>query len=142
MEFSDILEDLIQEKNISLRKISQMTNLSAMQLSKYLHGSIPNINSALILANYFNCSLDYLFGLSNIKKSIDYNNFELNKFITRYEKLLIKNNTNNCKFSRKCDFSESLLRYWKNGGLPKMENIIKIATNLGTSIEYLIGRVD
>ena len=40
-----------------------------MQYSRYLKGSIPTIETTLKIAKYFECSLDYLFGLSNDKEA-------------------------------------------------------------------------
>lgn len=40
-----------------------------MQYSKYLKGSVPTIDVAMEIAKYFDCSLDYLFGLSNTMES-------------------------------------------------------------------------
>ena len=38
-----------------------------MQYSRYLKGPIPTIETTFKIAKYFECSLDYLFGLSNDK---------------------------------------------------------------------------
>ena len=94
------------------------------------------------MANYFNCSLDYLFALSNIKTNREYNEFSLNKFIDRYEHILHKNNISHYKFAIRNNISEPSLRAWRRGQTPNIETLIKIAICVNVSIEYLIGRVD
>ena len=52
------------------------------------------------------------------------------------------NKTTHWKFAKKYGLSESALRHWKYGALPKIESLVIIALNISTSIEYLIGRTD
>ena len=82
MNFNEVLEDLILEKNLSLRQLAKESKVSAMCYSKYLNGSIPNVKNAITIANYFKCSLDYLFGLSEER----YCNFK-----NQYEFLIFQN---------------------------------------------------
>ena len=142
-KFSDILNDLIIDKGLSLRKLAEDSGISANQYSKYLKGAIPTISVAVRIANYFKHSIDFLFGLideeNNFKPKFDY---DLSKFVDNYEKLLRKNNITHWKFAKNYDLSESSLRHWKYGDVPKIESLIIIALNLSTSIEYLIGRTD
>ncbi len=62
-KFVDILNDLIIDKGLSLRKLAEESHISANQYSKYLKGTIPTIPVAIRLADYFNHSVDFLFGL-------------------------------------------------------------------------------
>ena len=74
--FTENLKDLINESNKSLRQLAAESGVSAMQYSRYLNGSIPTIDIILKIAKFFDCSLDYLFGLSNerkVKKYTTYN---------------------------------------------------------------------
>ena len=141
-KFIDILNDLIIEKKLSLRKLATESGVSANQYSRYLKGAIPTIPVAIKIANYFNCSLDYLFGLNDEDCYIATQNYDLSKFVDKYIKLLELNKTTHWKFSKKYGLSESALRHWKYGDIPKVESLITIAINLSTSIEYLVGRTD
>lgn len=140
-KFSEILNDLIIDTGKSLRQIGLETGIPNSQLSRYIRNTIPKIDISLKLAKYFNCTLDYLFGLSENKgKFID--KYDTSKFISKYEEALEKCNTTNWKLSHKCNFSESGYRLWKHGTLPKMETLIIIAKNLDCSIDYLLGNPD
>ena len=142
-KFNEILNDLIIDSGLSLRKLSKDSGISANQYSKYLKGSIPTLAVAIRLANYFKRSLDYMFGISdNNKNYIPKFDYNLDNFVSRYENLLHINSTTHWKFSKKYGLSESSLRHWKYGNTPKIESLMIIALNLSTSIEYLIGRTD
>ena len=142
-KFSDILNDLIIDKGLSLRKLAEESKVSANQYSRYLKGAIPTVHVAIKLANYFKRSLDYLFGLNDDNKDyIPCNNYDLSKFVERYENLLELNKISHWKFAKHYGLSESALRHWKYGDTPKIESLVIIAINLSTSIEYLVGRTD
>ena len=142
MNFNEVLEDLIIEKNLSLRQLAKESEVSAMCYSKYLNDSIPNVKNAVKIANYFKCSLDYLFGLSEERCCNFKNQYDISLFLERYNKVLTKNNITHWKFCKKFVLNESLLRHWENGDIPSISTLIVIATNLSVSIDYLVGRVD
>lgn len=139
--FKDILRDLIiDDGNKSLRTLSKLINISAFQLGRFLKGSMPNINNALRLSNYFKVSLDYLFGIVNVNNFKKLGSKNMNVFVPRYETALKNNCLTNNAFCATSTISESSLRRWKNGEEPRMESLVEIADKLSTSIDYLIGR--
>ena len=140
-EFKEILKDLIAETELSLRQLEEKSGVSAMQYSRYLRGSVPTIEIVLKIAKFFDCSLDYLFGLDKNKNNCKYKtyNYDISVFINRYLKLLKDNNLTNFKFA-KSNFDESMFRHWKKGVIPRLDIIYKIARDLGGSIDNLIGR--
>ena len=140
--FIEILKDLIDEKGLSLRQIAKESGVNVMQLSRYLKGSTPTIDVVLKLAVYFNCSLDYLFGLSQEKEEGKYKtiNYDMSKFLNNYQSILKENNLSNYKFMKNSSFDESVIRHWKAGSKPRLNIIYFIASNLGGSMDKLIGR--
>ncbi len=140
--FIESLKDLIEETGLSFRQLEKESGVSAMQFSRYLKGSIPTIDVTLKIAKYFDCTLDYLFGLSEEKKSTKYKTYEydISKFLSNYQKLLNLNNTTNYKLMKNSVFDESIVRHWKAGSTPRLDIVYYIAKNLGGSIDELIGR--
>lgn len=140
--FIDNLKELIFETGKSLRQLAEESKVSAMQYSRYLKGSIPTIDVTLKIAKYFDCSLDYLFGLSedkNIKKYKTFN-YDISKFLGNYNKLLKENNITHFKLIKNSEFDESIIRHWKSGSIPRLDAVYYIAKNLNGSIDDLIGR--
>ena len=140
--FIENLRDLITETNKSLRQLAVESNVPAMQFSRYLNGSIPTIETTLKIAKYFECSLDYLFGLSNDKETNKYKtyDYDISKFLGNYDKLLKQNNITHYKFMKSSGYDESVIRHWKSGSIPRLDIIYSIAKNLGGSMDNLIGR--
>lgn len=64
--FSEIFKAILQEKHISRYKLKKETSLARQSIDDWYHGKrIPEIESLLVLAKYFECSLDELTGLKN-----------------------------------------------------------------------------
>lgn len=138
--FHEILNDLVLEKGLSLKAIERQSGISSSQMSKYLKLTTPSVEVAIRIADYFDCSLDYLFGLTNDKNHAGYTDCDMSKFITRYETALSENNTTHWKFAQKYNVNESLIRRWKSGTVPKFDSLVVIAKHLSVSLDYLVGR--
>ena len=140
--FKENLRDLIDDTNLSLRQLEKVSGVSAMQYSRYLRDSIPTIDVVLRIAKFFNCSIDFLFGLDNSRNMSQYKTYEydISKFLPRYMKLLEENNITHYKFSLNQPFNESILRHWQAGRIPRLDIVYIIANYFGSSMDYLIGR--
>lgn len=89
------LRILRNKKNISQLKLSMDLELSQELISQYELGkSLPTIANLVKLANYFNCSTDYLFGLTNDfskKSDLNKNDLDVADLIQNYSDLSLKN---------------------------------------------------
>ena len=63
------LKDLREDRDLSQEKVAKIINTTQQQYSKYELGIrlIP-IDKLCILADYYNTSLDYILGRTNINK--------------------------------------------------------------------------
>lgn len=84
MTFGERLRYLREEKELRQKDIAEKMNISARMIGYYETDKyFPNDSQMVIdLAKFFNVSLDYLFGLSNIK-----NNGVLNFFNSVFAEL-------------------------------------------------------
>lgn len=89
------LRILRNKKNISQLKLSMDLELSQELISQYELGkSLPTIENLVKLANYFNCSTDYLLGLTNDfskKSDLNKNDLDVADLIQNYSDLSLKN---------------------------------------------------
>lgn len=89
------LKILRNKKNISQLKLSMDLELSQELISQYELGkSLPTIANLVKLANYFNCSTDYLLGLTNDfskKSDLKKDDLEVTELIQNYSDLSLKN---------------------------------------------------
>lgn len=141
--FIDNLSELLENcKN--KETIEKDTGISSSSITKYLNKTLlPNVNTLIKLANYFNCSTDFLLGLITEDKHFSFNNsyiFDLNKFLARYKEL--KNNKPDYYIAKKAGFSNSVIYNWKYGRNPSLIVLVKLSEYFNCSLDYLIGRKD
>ena len=142
MKFAEILGDLIIESGLSKRKVALGCHITTSQMASFLRGAIPSVASAVRIACYFNCSLNYLMGLDEQKDQtkIIRKDYDFDGFLDRYNKMLESNNITHWKLCQNIDISESVGRGWRKGAEPKLESLLKIANYLNCSIDYLLDR--
>ena len=91
------------------------------------------------MAKFFNCSLNYLFGLSDIKENTNKNS---NEFFVSFDKLIKENKLKIATTLREMQMGEYNYYRWKRGQVPKTINLIAIAKYFDVSVDYLVGRCD
>ena len=75
----DNLKKLREEKHITQIKLSTDLGVSQELISRYeLGSSFPQPNMLIKLAKYFNCSVDYLLGITNIKTPAKFISSDIN----------------------------------------------------------------
>lgn len=67
----------------------------------------------------------------------------LNEFRERLKKLREKEGTQPCVLAELCGISKnSILRYERDGVIPEIVSVVKIADHFNVSVDYLLGRTD
>jgi len=68
MTFPERLSDLINEKRINKNQLQKELNLNKSSILNWTtRGNIPSGDTLALLAKYFNVSVDYLLGASDIR---------------------------------------------------------------------------
>lgn len=63
MEFKDNLKEILKERGISQRQLSEMTGITEATISKYSKGErVPSITNALKISESLGVSIDFLVG--------------------------------------------------------------------------------
>ena len=65
------IKELCAENNITLNKLEAEMGMSASSISMWKHSVSPTIDKIAKIASYFNVSIDYLVGVSDIKSTAD-----------------------------------------------------------------------
>ena len=69
--FIKILSILLEEKNITQRELADKINVTEVTISRYLSGErSPRIEIVNKIAEYFDVSIDYLLGVSDIRNPV------------------------------------------------------------------------
>lgn len=100
------------------------------------------LNIAEKLANYFDCSFNYLFGVDDYMQHEVFKPVNVDVFYSRHIDLLKKNNTSHYFLYKSKGLNNSSITKWKNGSIPKIESLKIIAEHFKVSIDYLVGRTD
>ena len=139
MKFSKILNELIAENEITVKSLKESTGIAESTLYYYLEDkAFANLNALIKLSDYFNCSIDFLLGLTDI---YSYSKPKHNKtFPEIYKELLKEHKTNNQKVSRELGISRARYYTWKNGSQPSVTILMQLSKYFNVSIDYLIGR--
>lgn len=136
--FVDCIQDYIDREGITLNRFSERVGIALSAIIKWNNLEyFPTIESVIKIADYFECSIDYLFGLSERR---EVTTVPSGGFLEAFEALCNKMGVSHYKVAKECQFGQSMISKWKRGKFPKCETLIKIAGYFECSIDYLIGR--
>ena len=85
------LKELKDEKGLTQKQVSELIHVSMNHYGKYERGEVDiPLAKAIILAKYYGVSLDYLAGLTNIRKplSIESDNTDLYHVLVMFRNLM------------------------------------------------------
>ena len=139
--FSERLCDLLQENKASVNFLAQDLNLNPSAVYKWMRRvSVPNFENALLLADYFGCSLDYLFGLKEL--DVQYTpHTPFSSFSDHFEEILREKKISEYRLVKETGISRSKITSWRKGeSLPSIHSLIVVATSLDISLDGLVGR--
>lgn len=137
------LKSLCIENKVNSLKLEKILNIPNARLGKYIKQEFyPSVNRAVILSNYFNCSLDYLVGLSPVKQNGKLNAPNLKKFFNRLDWLILEEKSIT-SFFKNCQLAKTnIIRWKKMNDFPRLENLFLISDYYKISLDYLTGRTD
>ena len=84
------LKELREKSRLNQQGLALKLNISQSTISAYEVGDrTPNLETLIIIANFFNVSLDYLVGLSDVKQSFSHSDllFDELKHLQTYRQL-------------------------------------------------------
>ena len=91
-KFSEQLNGLRIESNLSRVQLAEKLNVSVRLISYWENGQREcDFDMLIKIAEFFECSLDYLFGLTDINKNNALCGYNHEKFLERYLKVLEEN---------------------------------------------------
>lgn len=138
--FQERLNDLLMENNLSRLQLAKTLNISSTTINGYFNRDYyPQIDIAIKIANYFKCSLDYLFGLDD--NEVNTNNND-KTFMDNLNFLLKDRKVTIAKAMRDMNMSEYNYYRWKAGLYPKTINLLELVKYFDTSLDFLIGNTN
>lgn len=92
MSFYETLSSLMKKRNVTAKQLSEKLKIGKNQFKYWKdNGNIPNGETLISLADYFDCSVDYLLGRKETKKaavlSVESSDTKKEQLIKNYELL-------------------------------------------------------
>ena len=139
INLADRLAELLVEKNINCKILSQNINISRPTISRWKSDKMSmSLASALKVVDYFNCSLDFLTGRSDIV--LDYSPKECPLFFPHLMELIKKHGIRRIDISNNTRIKSAHLVDWSRGKNPHIELLIDLADYLDITLDELVGR--
>lgn len=86
--YGNIIKNLRLENNLKQQDLARILKTAQCTIAKYENEQLePNINTLQVLANHFNCSVDYILGRESEDHIIIVNNKQQSQIEELYEKL-------------------------------------------------------
>lgn len=142
-EFRIILREFIDDdtRKRSVEEIAMDMGFKNRNiLNSWMRGeNIPRLYNAVRLANYYGCSLDYLFGRSQDFGKPPFK--DIAPFVTQLRKMLKFKQIKQVTLMNDLNLTHGHLYNWfKPNANPIMDSIIRLADYFGVSLDFLVGR--
>lgn len=140
---SEQLTELMNEDGYTQSTLAEAMKTPRAKISLYLSGkSIPNFKYLVAFIEFFNCSADFLVGLSDYpKRDISYK--PLQPFNIRLRQILKQKGKSQKSLIENTHISWNTLHGWLTAkSLPSIENLKKLAEFLDYSVDFILGRTD
>ena len=140
--FKDALQELLFQSGLNAYQFSLQAGIPEANIYYWLADQyLPSVEYIVIIADYLNCSIEYLFGLTDDKCFIKAKH--PSDFISRFTSLLKEKKCTKYCVAKNCGVGRSAISKWFHmQKMPKIETLVKLSEFFGCSIDYLIGRSD
>ncbi len=138
------LKELMLEKGLNPPTLAKEVNIVSNLITRYLRGEhTPQFDNLIALADYFDCSVDFLLGLTEYPKREGQIFKKAPPFSVQFRTAMKKCNVSQYALQKKTGISWSSFHKWLHGyQVPYPDSLIKMATVLECSVDFLIGRED
>ncbi len=140
-KFTERLKEVMEERDLRSEKLAREAGIAGSSIRSWLRGaSVPSFRSAVKLADYLNCSLDYLVGNSDADISVTPR--ELPPFYPRLRQIMEEVGVTRFRITAETPIKDAFFTNWSHGEEPLLVTLCTLASYLNVSLDYLIGRTD
>ena len=139
-KFGETVKELMDERNLNGKQLGLEIGVAGPTITRYIQGKhLPEINILTLIADYFNCSTDFLLGREPDNQNLKFKKCppftEQIEFLAKYFCPTFD------AFYTKAKIHESTFYEWKSGSsVPTLESIIKIADTFDCRVDFVLGR--
>lgn len=134
------VNDLITDNGITIKELSAILNIDITYFYAWIKGKCyPNFDNLIKLADFFNCSIEYLLGRTEDNSQTTFK--KCSPFDEQLKKIMKEKNVRQIDLINKKIVNPSHFYKWfYKKSTPKVETLIKLADYFKVSIDYLLGR--
>ena len=138
--FRERLQDFLDERALKKADFAKASGISLARVYAILRGNAaPSLETALKAADYFRCTLDYLFGFREDYRERNY--AVVASVCERVKESIDASSLSRYKLSRMTGIDQSDLHHWYHGRkTPELVSLLRLAEPLNASLDYLSGR--
>lgn len=138
--FAERLSEVMEYANLNAFTLSKIIGCGHSSISRYLSGINPSLENLVKIADYFQCSTDFLLGLIDEDRTETF--LPIPPFSERLPFLLNHFKISAYKLQKDTGIAESTIALWKKGiRLPNLDSIVRIAKKLDCPVDFVIGRI-
>ena len=139
-KFGETLSELIAMQDLNATRLGKQLNIDRSTITKYLaKRSLPKLQFAIKIVDYFGCSLDYLFGLTDDYQKRNY--LPCPPFHQVFQQLLNSRNCTRYRLFTDLEIHDQIVDDWYYGrSIPSIHNLVRIANYFGCTLDELVGR--
>jgi len=140
--FGERLNGLIIESKLTVQSLGKAINCSPSSIYEWQSGKVaymPSIANLLLLADYFQCSLDYLIGISEHGGTIMIK--DRPPFSVWFRTAIEARGYNLYKLGKSTQMGTAQYYAWISGQTePSIDSLLRISAVINCSLDYLVGR--
>ena len=131
----------MEERGINQSDLAAATNIERSNISEFLSDKhAPSFENFIALLYFFECSADYLLGLTDIPTEEPLH--PIPPFGERLRAILKERKLTQAKLIKDLRLSSSVPYKWLSGqDKPSIDSLIRLAEYFECTVDYLIGRV-
>ena len=139
-KLSEVLDSLMFERELNATRLAKAVGIDPTNVMRYLRGKrTPSVESLVKLADYFNCTTDFLLGREQENYSTTF--YPCPPFS---EQLKVLKEHFNCPWwhiYKTAHITSSRFYEWKNGThAPTLDCVVMLADGFGCTVDFIIGR--
>lgn len=139
-KLSERLKELMEEAGLNNSALAEKINFEQSEISKFLRAErMPSAATLVKLADFFNCTTDYILGLSDV---LDDRKFKQRPPFSEQLNFLLKYfKVSKYRIEKDAGISEMAINRWQKGLYePNIDSLIKLAKQFKCSVDFVLGR--
>lgn len=138
MNFGAVLTELMVEKGIDSIKLATEIGVTRTSIYRWQKGDRDvGLTHLVSLCRYFNCSLDYLVGLTQHDSGTS--KFNVENFGRRLRKVMKSKGVSSYKLQKDTQYHGKYFSLWDKGSDPKLSTLVELANYFKCSLDELVG---